>query len=283
MPLWKTLLLTLYYYGSQPVRWWSAQARSLDGRAPLVVLFYHRVADDGANEWTCSNRVFAQQIRWLASRFDMVSLEEAQRRMRAGENPRPAVHITFDDGYSENCREAIPLLVKMRIPCTYFVTVENLFSGEPFAHDRKRGHRFAPNTVEQLRAMAGAGIEIGAHTYTHADLGGRLDRDRLDREVVVAGRELQAAVGRPIRYFAFPFGQYMNLNSEVFRIARRAGYEAVCSAYGGYNFPGADPFHIQRIHADGDMIRLKNHATIDPRKVDVPPFAFQSPQSRLAT
>ena len=51
------------------------------------------------------------------------------------------------------------------------------------------------------------------------------------------------------------------------RLARECGYEGVCSAYGGYNFPGDDAFHLQRIHADDDMIRLKNWVTVDPRKL----------------
>ena len=45
------------------------------------------------------------------------------------------------------------------------------------------------------------------------------------------------------------------------------GYAGVCSAYGGFNFPGDDPFHLQRIHADDDLIRLKNWVTVDPRKL----------------
>ena len=189
-PSLKSLLLTLYYHGSRPVRWWQRQCASLEGRAPMIVLFYHRVADDNPCDWTCPNRTFARQIRWLAANFEMISLAEVQRRVRIGENARPAVHITFDDGYSENCREAIPLLVKMRIPCTYFVTAGNVFSGEPFPHDLALGKSFPPNTIQQLRAMAGSGIEIGAHTFTHADLGAVTDPKRLQEEVVEAGRQL---------------------------------------------------------------------------------------------
>ena len=47
----------------------------------------------------------------------------------------------------------------------------------------------------------------------------------------------------------------------------------VCSAYGDYNFPGDDPFHIRRIHVD-DMLRLKNWGTIDPRRLR--PAAFRT-------
>ena len=275
MPIWKQLLLTLYYHGSYPIRWWNHRCAVAEGRVPIVVLYYHRIADDRANDWTISNRTFARQIRWLQKRFELISFREAQDRVQRGTNDRPCVSITFDDGYAENCHEAIPLLIKNRIPCTYFVTLQNVLDGEPFDHDRALGHAVAPNTVEELRVMADAGVEIGAHTYTHVDLGSVTDPQQLRYEVVSAGEDLQAAIGRPVRYLAFPFGQHHNLTPAAFDLAYEAGYEAVCSAYGGFNFPGDDPFHLQRIPADQTMIRLKNWTTIDPRKLNTPRFHYE--------
>ena len=52
-----------------------------------------------------------------------------------------------------------------------------------------------------------------------------------------------------------------------FEWPRKRGIRGVCSAYGGYNFPGDDPFHIQRFHADPEWIRWKNCLTVDPRKI----------------
>ena len=115
--------------------------------------------------------------------------------------------------------------------------------------------------------MAAAGVEIGAHTRTHADLGSIDNFDQLYDEVATATHDLEKMVDRPVRYFAFPFGLQANLNSTVFQIARDAGLSGVCSAYGGYNFPGDDPFHLQRIHGDADMLRLRNWLSVDPRKI----------------
>lgn len=209
---------------------------------------------------------FAEQIAWLKRNFDMVSMDEAQRRIRQG-NDRPAVHITFDDGYGANCQTAIPLLLKEQIPCTYFVTWQNVLQGRPFDHDLQCGCRFAVNSLEQLRAMAAAGIEIGAHTWSHADMGRLADPLAMEKEIVAARDELAAAVGRPVRYFAFPYGEPANLSQAAFAMAAECGYEAVCSAYGGFNFPGDDSFHIRRISADNQMMRVKNWLTGDPRKL----------------
>ncbi len=266
MQLWKRTLLNLYAGGSHYFRERRIARLCAEGHAPWAVLFYHRVADDGANPWTISTRAFETQMRWLRTHFDMISLAEGQRRIREGANHQRAVTVTFDDGYADNARRALPLLIELGIPCTYFVTSRNIFSGRPFPHDAKLGRPCAPNSPGEIRRLAAAGIDIGAHTRTHADLGRTLDPRSLEDELVVARRELEDLIGSAIRYFAFPYGQKRNLGSAAFEIARTA-YDGVCSAYGGYNFPGDDSFHIQRIGVDDELVRLRNWLSLDPRKL----------------
>ena len=167
MSLWKWMLLNAYYHATQPARWWIYRTLAAQRRMPIAVVYYHRIADDGATEWTMPNRTFLDQMCWLRENFELISMEEVQRRMRSGVNDRAAVHVTFDDGYADNCQAAIPWLVKEQIPCTYFVTAQNTLEGRPFDHDLKCGAHLAPNSVPEIRAMANAGIEIGAHTYSH--------------------------------------------------------------------------------------------------------------------
>jgi hypothetical protein len=159
--------------------------------------------------------------------------------------------------------------------------VQNVLAGEPFTHDLLRGHRFAPNTIEQLRALAAAGVEIGAHSFTHADLGAIRDSRLLHHEMVMAKQALEKAVCRAVRYFAFPYGLRENLSAAAFEMAEAAGYAGACSAYGGFNFPGDDPFHLQRIATDSTMIRLKNWVTIDPRKLRTPRFQYKGSGLRV--
>ncbi len=85
--------------------------------------------------------------------------------------------------------------------------------------------------------------------------------------MVTSRQDLEVMIGQRVRYFAFPYGHYHNLTTESFVLAHKSGYRGICSAYGGYNFPGDNPFHLQRIHADDDLIRLKNWVTVDPRKL----------------
>ena len=262
----RELALHAYYLGTSPYRLFDRARRRVSGRAPLCVLFYHRVADSDPNDWSISNDQFRRQMLWLKRHFDVVSLAEIQRRMRSRRNDRTAVAITFDDGYAENCEQAIPFLIEQQIPATYFVSLDFVVSQRPFPHDAARGCPLPVNTPEQIRWMADAGIEIGAHTRTHCDIGAITDVDSMVDEVVTASEELAAMIDRPLRYFAFPYGQRNNLSAAAVRLARQSGFWGVCSAYGAYNYSGNDPYHIQRIHADPQFIRLKNWLTVDPRK-----------------
>lgn len=261
----------VWYYATLPWR-----RRAARRGAAIAIVFYHRVADDHPNPWTISNRRFLRQIRWLQDHFELISLAEAQRRVRTGDSPRPAVAVTFDDGYAENCEYALPLLIKERIPCAYFVASQFVLENRPFPHDVEAGRPLPVNTPEQIRSLARAGIEIGAHTRRHINLGEVSDPNVLHEEVVLAGRDLREISGHPVRYFAFPYGQPCQLNSQVFELAAEAGYEGVCSAYGGYNVVGGDAFHLQRVHADPYMLRFKNHVSVDPWKaVATMPFHYR--------
>ncbi|CAN0362838.1 unnamed protein product, partial [Ectocarpus sp. 4 AP-2014] len=215
---------------------------------------------------------FQRQIDWLRKRFDMVSLQEAQRRLETQDSRRPAVAITFDDGYGENCETAIPLLLRRNVPFTYFVSTKIIKDQSAFPHDLEAGVRLRPNTISELRSMSDAGVEIGAHTRTHADLGRSIDPDWLCEEIVGSIEDLESWTGRRPTCFAFPFGQIESMTPEAMAVARGAGIKAICSAYGAYNRPELvseqhGPFHLRRIHADPEWQRFFNWMTFDARKL----------------
>jgi peptidoglycan/xylan/chitin deacetylase (PgdA/CDA1 family) len=265
--------LAAYYYATLSTRRRAAIDRAARQLEPVRILFYHRVANENTNAWTMSHAAFERQIHWLRHRFDLVSLAEAQARIAAGRNRWPTVCITFDDGYADNMISAVPLLLRHRVPFAYFVSTNHVLRGASFAHDVAVGRPLAPNTLAHLRELAAAGVEIGAHTRGHVHLGPPTSPSHLADEIAGSKCELEQALDCDIRYFAFPFGQRTDLSSESFRIAYEAGYAGICSAYGAYNWPGDDPFHLRRIHADPELIRVKNWLTVDPRKL-CDPVAF---------
>lgn len=262
---WRTTTASVWKCASAPLRAFYRRRDSLLGALPIPALFYHRVADSDPTPWTISRADFAAQIDWMAKRFEFLSLAELQRRVASRESFRPAVAITFDDGYRENLDFALPLLIERSIPVAYFVTAGNVLSGEPFPHDRALGLRLSPHTPDEIAALARHGVEIGVHTMTHRDLGQSLSEAELREEIVGARDALEAMVGSPLRYFAFPFGQTANVSQAAVEKVQEAGYAGWCSAFGGYNLPGRASRHLLRFHGDPSLSRLANWLTIDPR------------------
>ncbi len=261
---------------TRPFRQQRLRRMCLAGNAPLIVLFYHRVANQHLNDWSMTHQQFANHLDFISQSCEWIDLAEVQQRVRSGKNHRPAVHVTFDDGYAENLEFAIPELVRRNIPCTYFVTLHHILSGEPFDHDRKLGLPIRPNCVEELRQLVRSGIEIGAHTRFHADMGKIHDPDRIAHEITAAANELSEHVNQKIRYFAFPYGMPHNMTPSAIAEVARGGLLGFCSAFGGYNMPGRDAFHIRRVHGDPDLARLKNWLSFDPRKLRREPLITYS-------
>jgi len=233
----------------------------------MTVLMYHYVGSDCTAPWVTSLAAFRRHVDWLSKHTDVVSLSEIQRRLAVGNTAlRPCVAITFDDGYAANLDKALPRLLDAGMPVTFFVTATNMLNGQPFAHDLEWGQTLRTISQRELRDLADSGVEIGSHGLTHADYS-RLSEADLIHEITESKRILEDVIGRPVRSLAVPFGQPRQMTDMVFRIAREAGYDCVCSAYGGYNVPGRHHYHIRRFHGDESLLRLMNRVTIDPRLV----------------
>ncbi len=275
MSSWKNNFIDAYRLATIPYRAIQMNRRRKAGRVPVLSLFYHRVADTEPNEWSISCAEFERQIDWLEQHFQIVDLEESQRRINSGSNESPTISITFDDGYAENCDFALPMLIERRIPVTYFVSTHFVVNQEPFPHDALAGAPLPVNSIESLRALDLSGVEIGAHARSHVDLGQVTDPDILFDEVIKASRDLEKLIGKKVRYFAFPFGRTENLNARVFRMLKEEGFLGVCSTLGGINEIGGDAFHISRLHGDPNFSRMQNWLTFDPRLV-APRYDYES-------
>ena len=53
------------------------------------------------------------------------------------------------------------------------------------------------------------------------------------------------------------------------------GFDGICSAYGGLNEIGGDPFYLQRIHGDPMLARMKNWLSGDPRMKSVEKYDWE--------
>lgn len=145
---------------------------------------------------------------------------------------RSGLALTFDDGFEDVYSVAYPYLKAKKIPFTVFVTVEKLNSA---------GYL----TSEQLCELSKDTLcTIGTHCVHHLPLA-KMSKEEQRVELLDSKRKIEAAIGKPVRFMAFPYGSY---NKTTLKILREThAYEAACivgrgflnivSGYGRYTKP----------------------------------------------
>ncbi|MCI0685079.1 MAG: polysaccharide deacetylase family protein [Gemmataceae bacterium] len=203
------------------------------GRSSMAILLFHRVTDEIPRDGlTVPTAWFRELCELLERRFHVVSMNEFERIRRARENPpQRTVAIHFDDCYRDNL-SAARALAEHNLPATFFIPTQ--FVGTDHVFDWDRDLKRMPNlTWDDVRDMVALGHDIGSHSVSHADFGA-IDETQARRELIDSKRTLEEQIGRPVRWFAYPFGLCDNFRPEYLPLVRDAGYEACFSGYGGF-------------------------------------------------
>ena len=79
---------------------------------------------------------FERQMDYVSACCRVLGLDEAIDARRAGDVPPDAVVLTFDDGYADNLRWAVPILTARRLPATFFLTTSAIGTGALLWYDR---------------------------------------------------------------------------------------------------------------------------------------------------
>lgn len=112
----------------KPLLQWASPAGA-HGR--LSVLIFHRVLSepDPLFPEEMHARRFDALCGWLASWFNVLPLDEAVERLKAGSLPARSACITFDDGYADNHHVALPILQRHVLKATFFIATSFLDGG----------------------------------------------------------------------------------------------------------------------------------------------------------
>jgi peptidoglycan/xylan/chitin deacetylase (PgdA/CDA1 family) len=100
-----------------------------------------------------------------------------------------------------------------------------------------------PMTTEELRALAADPLfEIGGHTATHPSLP-TLTPAEQEQEILSGAGFLEATIGRPIRSFSYPFGEWLPATRDI---VKAAGFKCALVTQQQTVRPGDNPFELPR-------------------------------------
>ena len=216
-------------------------------RSTMIVVSFHRVNDEFPEDGlTVSSRKFELFCRFFHKHARVVSLSEQVADCHAGRDMRGTLSITFDDGYLDNFQVAAPILQRLGMPATFFVTTG--FVGTeviaPWDVDLPRQPGWM--SWDNLRALTAQGFEIGAHTDTHIDMGSA-QLENVRAELQVSRDRIFQELGISPSLFAYPFGDLCHISESARQLVRDVGFTCCVSSYGGVNSLAANPFHLKRI------------------------------------
>src|ERR1700691_5706168 len=175
-------------------------------RKTMVIVAFHRVSDQMAEDGlTCSSAKFEAFCRFLSKYARVVPFSEQVQACREGRDMRGTVSITFDDGYLDNFEVAAPILHRLQMPATFFITSGFIASQVIPPWDVELVRQPGWMTWDHLRSLVAQGFEIGCHTDTHIDMG-RADADTVRRELEVSKQKINQELGITVQLFAYPFG-----------------------------------------------------------------------------
>jgi peptidoglycan/xylan/chitin deacetylase (PgdA/CDA1 family) len=160
--------------------------RSVEPRAQrLLVLIYHRVLATAdplvPREMTAA--VFSWQMRLLQRYAKVLPMREALERLASGTLPRRAVCVTFDDGYADNERIALPILAQFDVPALIFVSTGFLDGGR----------MWNDTLIESVRRLRPGRHDLAPLGASRVDVDGGASRIALIRELIGQIKHLDPA------------------------------------------------------------------------------------------
>ena len=118
----------------------------------LILPFYHAVSDNPAAHLihlyeARSVADFENDLDYLLQHFKPISLQELiVLKKNEEELKEPCFHVTFDDGLREVYDVVVPILIKRKIPATFFINTD-------FIDNKKLFYRFKASVLtEQIAA-----------------------------------------------------------------------------------------------------------------------------------
>ncbi len=246
------------------------------------IFAYHRVADLGfidpdVDDWNVPPARFERQLSALMSCADIVPLRELLPRCRQPAGERPAVALTFDDGYANFHSQVLPLLKRYQLPATVFIVTSLIGSEAPPPFDswsKKHGpslhaEAWRPMSWAELKECAASGlVTIGAHSHEHL-MATKLSARELAREALLSRQILMSEFGA-VGCYAYPYGSSRlgYVPDDYVNAVAEAGYELAVTYDLGRVTAETDPLRMPRIEAhavDGEAVmRSKVLGTLAP-------------------
>lgn len=204
---------------------------------------YHNIDDCCSDRYIVSPRKFENQLKLIkALKYQSMTLSEIGDAIANKKLCHPTVMLTFDDGYEDNYKIALPLLKKYGMKATIFAAAGLVGNYNDWDRD-KRKRQFRHMGWDELREWSHQGMEVGSHTMSHPRLSKITSEQNLEKEIFGSKKILEEKLQQSIHSFGYPYGDF---DERVKKMVQRAGYLAAVSTKSGTPKDDSDMFSLPR-------------------------------------
>lgn len=224
-----------------------------------IVLCYHVVQSPNDSIYSIDREKFREQMLYLAtSGYNVIPLADLLDYVQGRRDslPRNPVVITVDDGWRCTYTEIYPELKRLNFPFTVFIYPK-------FIGRTKNTYALS---WDEVKEMAADGVDIQSHSFSHPFLTHRknttLSGDQylewLNRELTRSKERIEKETNQPVRFLAYPYGDY---DSRVAEAVAGAGYDGALTCDYGPVRKGSDPFRMRRVsvYKDTSFTTFREH------------------------
>jgi peptidoglycan/xylan/chitin deacetylase (PgdA/CDA1 family) len=229
----------------------------------IPILTYHRVVDGVASPLAVTPAEFTHQMKWLRdSGFRGVTLADAIAA-RAGRlsgqaggaggaaKGMKAFTVTFDHGYVDNFRNALPVLKEHRIPAHFFLVTDLIDTKQLLELPERintEPDRDRLMSWDEVTTLKDAGMEIGSMGAAHLDLTA-VSRDLARADLDKSRDSIRGFLGSDADYFSYPFSR---LDAKAREIVKEAGFRGAVYTPTGKT-GGMDRHSLRRVMIQGGL------------------------------
>ena len=232
----------------------------------MAILLYHRISHEKLDSVTVTPAQFLHHLSILSRDYDLIDMNQflaSQGKLRR----KPAIVITFDDGYEDNYYAA-RTLHEQNVPCTFFISTGIVGTQRSFPMDFRLNRWLPVLSWKQIIEMSSWGFHIANHSVNHVDMGKIPSEDSLG-EIQTAARDIIGKLGQKSSayWLAYPFGRVHNMKKGVLEQLCKIGIDFCFSAYGGVNQPNFDPYDIVRQPVNHEFSDLAFRAIVEGYRI----------------
>ena len=166
----------------------------------IPVLMYHSISDESQPMSVSIDNFYKQMNLMVKLGFKSVNLRDIINE----ENKKKFV-ITFDDGYEDVYKNALPILKKLNLSATCFF-VANLIGKHNIWDSKKENYKkMQLMNEEQIYSWIEHGHELGSHSLDHLNLT-TLDHQNKTNQIVLPKKIFKEKFNIEVKSFSYPYG-----------------------------------------------------------------------------